>query len=136
MTSNRLGVPRFTMTAHNGKLYARMGPQVTGRSLESLENRQAGYIVCLDLAAQGRPVWKLELDKEEDQKWAFEGSPLVDGTDLYVAMRKSDVRPQAPLVRRARRRTRDAAADAAERAAQPRRLRALVRATRGERSGQ
>jgi len=31
----------------------------------------------------------------DDEKWAFEGSPLVDGSNVYIAMRKSDVRPQA-----------------------------------------
>jgi outer membrane protein assembly factor BamB len=94
-TSGRLGVPRFTMTAHRGKLYARMGSQVTSRPLESLDGRASGYLVCLDLAAEGKLDWKLTLDKPDEEKWAFEGSPVVDGTDLYVAMRKSDVRPQA-----------------------------------------
>lgn len=94
-TSGRLGVPRFTMTAHRGKLYARMGSQVTSRPLEALDGRASGYLVCLDLAAEARLDWKLALDKPDDEKWAFEGSPVVDGTDLYVAMRKSDVRPQA-----------------------------------------
>ena len=83
------------MTAHRGKLYARMGSQVTSRPLESLDNHASGYLVCLDLAAQGRLDWKLTLDKPDEEKWAFEGSPVVDGSDLYVAMRKSDVRPQA-----------------------------------------
>ena len=40
---------------------------------------------------RGPTVWQIAAD---DEKWAFEGSPLVDGTDVYVAMRKSDVRPQ------------------------------------------
>ena len=93
--SGRLGVPRFTMTAHQGKLYARMGSQVTSRPLEALDSRANGYLVCLDLTAQGRMVWKISLDKSEDEKWALEGSPVVDRSDLYVAMRKSDVRPQA-----------------------------------------
>jgi tetratricopeptide (TPR) repeat protein len=94
-TNGRLGVPRFTMTAHRGKLYARMGPQVTTRPLEMLDGRASGYLVCLDLEAEGRLVWKLSLDKVDDEKWSFEGSPVVQGPDLYVAMRKSDVRPQA-----------------------------------------
>jgi outer membrane protein assembly factor BamB len=94
-TSGRLGVPRFTMTVHDNKLYARMGSQVTSRPLESLDVRMNGYLVCLDLSAQGRLVWKMSLEKSDDEKWAFEGSPIVDGSDLYVAMRKSDVRPQA-----------------------------------------
>ncbi len=96
--SSGLGVPRFTMTAHDNKLFARMGSQVTSRPLESLDGRTGGYLVCLDLAAQGRLVWTIpEAGKKaaiDDEKWAFEGAPLVDGSDVYVAMRKSDVRPQ------------------------------------------
>lgn len=94
-TNGRLGVPRFTMTAEAGRLYARMGSQVTSRPLELLDGRAGGYLVCLDLNAMGHVVWKLALDEVDDEKWAFEGSPLADGRDLYVAMRKSDVRPQS-----------------------------------------
>jgi outer membrane protein assembly factor BamB len=91
-----LGVPRFTMTAHDGKVFARMGSQVTSQSLETYETRSGGYLVCLDLAAEGRLVWKPDgRILPDDDKWSFEGAPLVDGADLYVAMRKSGVRPQA-----------------------------------------
>jgi len=88
-----LGVPRFTMTAHDGKLYARMGSQVSSWPAESNDDHR-GYVVCLDLDRKGGPVelWTL---KPDDDKWAFEGSPLVDGSSLYIAMRRSDVRPQA-----------------------------------------
>ncbi|MBI3837208.1 MAG: PQQ-binding-like beta-propeller repeat protein [Planctomycetia bacterium] len=92
-----LGVPRFTMTAYEDKLFARMGSQITSRPLDS-NDRGSGYVACLDLAAQGRVVWKIPRDDEksaDDDKWSFEGSPLVDGADVYIAMRKSDVRPQA-----------------------------------------
>ncbi len=43
------------------------------------------------MTAEGRLVWQIAPD---DERWAFEGAPLVDGTDVYVAMRHSDVRPQ------------------------------------------
>jgi outer membrane protein assembly factor BamB len=85
-----LGVPRFTMTAHEGRLYARVGSQVTSRPVDYIEG-PSGRLVCLDLAAEGRLVWQITPD---DQRWAFEGAPVVAGTDLYVAMRHSDVRPQ------------------------------------------
>jgi outer membrane protein assembly factor BamB len=91
-----LGVPRFTMTATGGKLFAHMGSQVTSHPLEAYESRSGGYLVCLDLEAQGRLVWKPDgRILPDDEKWAFEGAPVVDGANLYVAMRKSDVRPQA-----------------------------------------
>jgi outer membrane protein assembly factor BamB len=73
-----------------------MGSQVTGHSLESYESRSGGYLVCLDLAAQGRLVWKPDgRILPDDEQWAFEGAPVIDGARLYVAMRKSGVRPQA-----------------------------------------
>jgi outer membrane protein assembly factor BamB len=101
MMNRGLGAPRFTMTVHGDKLFARMGSPITSRPLEALEGR-SGFLVCLDLAAEGRLVWRLPdktpgADQEwaSDEKWAFEGSPVVDGSDVYVAMRKSDVRPQS-----------------------------------------
>jgi outer membrane protein assembly factor BamB len=85
------GVPRFTLTVHQRKAYARAGSQVTVRPLESFDSR-GNYLVCLDLEAQGRLLWKI---KPDDEKWSFEGAPLVDGTDVYVALRHNDIRPQA-----------------------------------------
>jgi len=91
-----LGVPRFTMTAADGKLYAHLGSQVTSHPLESYESRAGGYLICLDLAAQGRLVWKPDGRLlPDDEGWSFEGAPIVEGENLYIAMRKSDVRPQA-----------------------------------------
>ncbi len=89
--TNSLGVPRFTMTVQSERLYARMGTSVTDRPPNAAPTGGAGYLVCLDLAAQGRLVWKTVPD---DPSWAFEGSPIVAGGYLYVAMRRSDVRPQ------------------------------------------
>jgi outer membrane protein assembly factor BamB len=85
-----LGVPRYTMTVYDGRLYTRVGSQVTTHATESNDST-AGRLICLDLSAEGRMVWQIEPD---DDRWAFEGAPLVSGTDLYVVMRRSDVRPQ------------------------------------------
>ena len=52
------------------------------------------YLVCLDLAAEGRLVWRIPQTFGEDDRWAFEGSPVCDGDNVYVAMRYNDVRPQ------------------------------------------
>lgn len=97
----RLGVPRFTMTAADGKLFARLGEPITGWPAEPTRAAGEGYLVCLDLEAQGQLLWKITADDEprepgvEGGEWAFEGSPVSDGGRVYVALRRSDVRPQA-----------------------------------------
>ena len=89
---DNLGVPRFTATEFGGKLYARMGSAVTARPQHAQSAGGSGYLVAIDLEAQGRLVWKTAPD---DASWAFEGSPLADGSNVYVAMRRSDIQPQA-----------------------------------------
>lgn len=93
-----LGAPRFTMTVHGKKLFARMGDPITSSPPEQLvpSNRSeqpGGVLVCLDLAQEGKKMW--EIPPPGGEGWAFEGSPVCDGTNLYVGLRRSDVRPQA-----------------------------------------
>jgi len=93
-----LGAPRFTMTAFDGKLYARMGSPLT-----SHPQREPAFVspfaigsarlVCLDLRAEGRLMWSITAE----QGWAFEGPPLGDGKNVFVGMRRSDIRPQAHI---------------------------------------
>lgn len=87
-----LGVPRHTLTVHGDRVYARMGSPVTATVQQSSALSEASSLVCLDLTAEGRLVWKIE---PEDASWAFEGSPICDGGHVYVAMRRTDIRPQA-----------------------------------------
>jgi hypothetical protein len=49
-----------------------------------------GYLVCLDLKAEGRLMWKIA----PEEGWAFEGSPVADGVNVYVGMRRGGV-PEA-----------------------------------------
>jgi len=88
---NNLGVPRFTMTAKDGRLFARLGPSLTSRPQDPGGSTGSGYLVCLDLKAEGRLMWRIA---PESKDWAFEGSPLSDGANVYVAMRRSDILPQ------------------------------------------
>ena len=85
-----LGSPRFTMTVFRDRLFARMGSTVTGQARAAASDR-AGCLVCLDLAAEGRLLWKIA----PEEGWAFEGAPLADDRGVYVAMRRQDIRPQA-----------------------------------------
>ncbi len=89
--SDTLGVPRFTMSVFEGKLLARMGWPITNEPQDTTASVRRGYLVCLDLAAEGRLLWKIE----PEEGWAFEGSPVADAQGVYVAMRRHDIRPQA-----------------------------------------
>ena len=58
-SADTLGVPRFTMTACDGRLYARMGnprdrPPAAGRPWPW----PPATLVCLDLEAEGKLLWK------------------------------------------------------------------------------
>lgn len=92
-----LGVPRFTLTVRQRRVYARLGSPVTTRAGEPQLAARHSYIVCVDLDAQGKCLWSVRDTLEGDSNdisWAFEGSPVVDGDGVYVAMRRSGVRPQ------------------------------------------
>ena len=95
--NNCLGVPRYTLTVDGDRLAARLGSPVTATAAELFQrggNRSVGgFLVVLDLAAEGRLVRKIASD---DAKLAFEGTPLLDGNNLYVAMRHGDAtKPRA-----------------------------------------
>ncbi|HZZ73044.1 MAG TPA: PQQ-binding-like beta-propeller repeat protein [Pirellulales bacterium] len=84
-----LGVPRFTLTAQAGRLIARLGSAVTIGTLDA-PPRSGNKLVILDLKQQGKKLREIVAA----EKWAFEGTPVADHAQLYVAMRYSDVRPQ------------------------------------------
>lgn len=90
-----LGAPRFTMTAFNHRLYARMGNPVTSAPHEMFGQPRPGFLICLDLLAQGKVVWDTRRSLPREDAWTFEGSPITDGVNVYVAMRRSGVQPQA-----------------------------------------
>ncbi len=87
------GAPRFTLTADGNRLYARLGSPITGR-LEGRPSTGSSYLVCLDLSAQGLLLWRTPGENGQDDRWTFEGAPVVRGNNVYVVMRYSDVRPQ------------------------------------------
>jgi len=85
-----LGRPQCTMTVLDGKLYARMGHPWTGPPRETSPSLETSCLVAIDLAGEGRLLWKIT-----PEPWAFEGTPLCDGRNVYVAMRRGDIREQA-----------------------------------------
>jgi outer membrane protein assembly factor BamB len=91
-----LGAPRCTLTVYNRRVYARLGSPLTSRSNDQ-PLRKRSHVVCLDLDDEGSLIWNVSDalgDDANDRTWAFEGSPVVDGDGVYVAMRRSGVRPQ------------------------------------------
>jgi cellulose synthase operon protein C len=89
--SGGMGSPRFTMTVFRQRLFARVGSTVTGQPQATTPFGPPGNLACLDLAAEGRLLWKIAAE----DGWALEGAPLADDRGVYVAMRRHDIRPQA-----------------------------------------
>lgn len=91
----RVGVPRFTLTIRENRLYARMGSPITGPISKTIRTLNS-HLVCLDLEKQGKVVWTCKPDAvmengaaEIPHQWAFEGSPVVSGGRVFVALRQS-----------------------------------------------
>ncbi|MEX1232804.1 MAG: PQQ-binding-like beta-propeller repeat protein [Planctomycetaceae bacterium] len=85
------GTPRFTLTMHEGKLFARLGTPITSRSPHEARTLQ-NEIVCLDLAeGEGKLLWKISSQDLAPQQtgWMFEGSPLAHASRVFVAVRRS-----------------------------------------------
>ncbi len=89
------GVPRFTSTVFSegglSRLYARVGLPVTGRLGRAWSGVPEGRLVCLDLRAEGRLLWAVEPD---GAIWSFEGTPVASAETVWVAMRRSGIRPE------------------------------------------
>jgi outer membrane protein assembly factor BamB len=86
------GVARFTLSVDDGKLFARMGSPVTGSSMRSMDrllSKDQGWLVGLDLPSEGKPLEGFPI-RPESSAWAFEGPPIYDQGQLYVAMRRAD----------------------------------------------
>jgi hypothetical protein len=83
------GVPRYTMTYANGVLYARVGEDATGHS-QTTGQRREERLVGIDLRREGLLTFEV---KPDDGSWSFDGAPICDGQRVYVAMRRSDVKP-------------------------------------------
>src|SRR5262245_30227154 len=67
------GSPHHTLSVDRDRLYARLG------SPETIVPTRRGvqpdsYLVCLDLAAEGKEIWRVQPDEPD---LAFEGSPIV-----------------------------------------------------------
>jgi outer membrane protein assembly factor BamB len=87
--ARHVGVARYTVTVSGDKAFARMGSSVTiprSRRVERLLAKDQGWLLGVDLAAEGKPLSGFPI-RPESSEWSFEGAPLVHDGALYVAMR-------------------------------------------------
>ena len=87
------GTPQYTMTIHDGRLYARMGVPIT--RVARREFRAPNEIIGLDVArGEGKLVFHVAAGSlgPQDEAWSFDGAPVVAGERLYVAVTQN--RPQ------------------------------------------
>lgn len=91
-----VGVPEYTMTIAEDRLYARLGSAVTCPS--NLPQRDLeSDLVCLDLNQQGKLLWKIPASQVlNDSSWRYEGTPVVQGGRAFVTMCRR--RPQLALM--------------------------------------
>lgn len=82
-----VGVPRFTLTVRGDLLTARMGSPVTGNRNETLTPMQRSRVVVFNIADQGK---LLRSWLPENDRWAFDGTPVTDGQRIFVAMRETE----------------------------------------------
>jgi outer membrane protein assembly factor BamB len=86
--SAHAGLPRFTVTVDQSRLFARMGSAWTGGGDQfALRDEQRSCLVGIDLATQ-----KLLFDRIAPGAlgWEFEAAPLVSGSRLYATLRRRD----------------------------------------------
>lgn len=85
-----VGVPRFTMSSHGHRIFARVGSPMTaiGNEQTGLRAHQ-GVIVGLDLRGEAKMLRGFPLTPESID-WSYEGTPVVSGNRLLIAMRKRD----------------------------------------------
>ena len=85
---NCVGSPHYTMTVADGRLFARMGSPVTCPSNMELRLERASDLVCLDLAREGKLLWKLAAHElfPDEIPWRYEGTPAVLGGRAYVTV--------------------------------------------------
>jgi hypothetical protein len=87
-----IGVARYTLTVAGDKAFARMGSPVTSvrqRRVDRLLAKDQGWLLGVDLAAEGKPLNGFPI-RPESPEWSFEGAPLVHEGALYVAMRHGE----------------------------------------------
>ena len=106
-TRQNAAIPRYTLTALGGRIYARMGSVSTssfnpGRRFGGFQAEVGNSsIVALDWNGEGRILWEVKSSNLELPNRAgsirsvnFEGTPIADAQNVYVAItdRRDEIR--------------------------------------------
>ncbi|WP_435016666.1 PQQ-binding-like beta-propeller repeat protein [Tundrisphaera sp. TA3] len=105
------GIPRYTLTAFGDRIYARMGSPpstlfLAGRGNINFQASSApSFVVALDRGADGKRLWKKDaseinltprkLENEPGSNVVFEGTPVADARNVYVALTERSVNTNA-----------------------------------------
>lgn len=89
-----VGAPRGTLTVEDDRLYARMGPPVTGwfGRAPTNESLSLSSLIAIDLKRQGsmRPGFPVRLPADEFPHAEFEGAPTVVGRQVLACIMARD----------------------------------------------
>lgn len=89
-----LGVPRYTATVYNDYLFTRSGSPLTTVRSEVTPLDRKSQLDGWDLRRDGSRLAGFPI-QPDGNSWEFEGTPISNGRQLFVIMRRRDVRPQA-----------------------------------------
>jgi len=89
-----LGVPRYTGTVYNDYLFTRSGSPLTTVRSEVTPLDRRSQLDGWDLRRDGSRLAGFPI-QPDGNSWEFEGTPISNGRQLFVIMRRRDVRPQA-----------------------------------------
>lgn len=90
-----IGVPRFTLTASGQRIYARMGLTSAPYMGRGGMGVTQSYLVAVDRATEGKLLWKKppgdvvpsrRPGENPGRNLGFEGTPVADDRNVYVAM--------------------------------------------------
>ncbi len=91
----RVGLPAFSLSIADNRLFARLGRGGPSRGAAALVEALPSTLVCLDLAREGDLLWSVSADHFADEvgNWVFDGAPMPFEDRLYVLLRKSTPQP-------------------------------------------
>lgn len=87
--------PRMTLTARNGRIYARMGDSGVSLDFGNRMNPSNAFLVALDARNKGQVLWRVAShqiplphvnDKDTLQGATLEGTPVADDRRIYVVV--------------------------------------------------